>query len=131
MNFWTRLRFYLFGFGLGLILVIAMFGNRSCTTPNEIKVNELRAQYFQLSDKAKCKLRCLRINEFMLRLELRHFKVNYDVSDIHKKPCGDYYLEPKEGHESEYNYKLIVRDCDTISRIEDISLSSAISCTCQ
>lgn len=131
MTFWGRLKFYGIGFGIGLLTVFAIFGNRSCTTPNEIKMQQLVFQYMELSDKAKCKLKCLRKNEALLKIELRHFEVNYDVSDVHKDPCGEYYIQPKKEYDSLYNYKLIIYDCDTISRINDINISSSLDCKCQ
>ncbi|MBA3665261.1 MAG: hypothetical protein H0W61_13770 [Bacteroidetes bacterium] len=131
MTFLKRLKFYGFGFGLGLMIVYALFGTRSCVTPNEQKMQELVFQQFQLSEKAKCKLICLRKNEQLLKIELRHFEVNYDVSDVHKKPCGEYFIQPKKEFTSSYNYKLVMRDCDTITRIDDISITSSTTCTCQ
>ncbi len=131
MKFWYRLKLYGIGFGIGLLLVYAMFGTRSCVTPNEQKMQELVYQQFQLSDKAKCKLNYLRKNVMLMKVELRHFEVNYDVSSIHNKPCGEYYVEPKKEFASQYNYKLIINDCDTISRVDDINITSANTCTCQ
>ena len=131
MNFWKRLKFYGFGFGLGCLLVFAMFGTRSCVTPNEQKMQELVYQNFKLSEKATCKLKCLMKNEMLLKIELRHFEVNYDVSNVHKEPCGEYYIEPKKDFVNKYNYKLIIYDCDTISKIDDISISVTNTCNCQ
>jgi len=131
MNFWARLKFYGVGFGIGLLMVFAIFGNRSCTTPNEIKMEQLVFQYMELSEKAQCKLKCLRKNQALLKIELRHFEINYDLSDVHKDPCGEYFIQPKEGFDSLYNYKLIMYDCDTITRINDISITNTLSCKCQ
>lgn len=131
MKFLQRLKFYGFGFGLGLLIVFAMFGTRSCVTPNEQKMQELVYQQFKLSDKAACKLKCIMKNEMLLKIELRHFEVNYDVSSIHKEPCGEYYIQPKKEFESQYNYKLIINDCDTISKIDDISIPATVTCNCQ
>lgn len=131
MKFWYRLKLYGIGFGIGLLLVYAMFGTRSCVTPNEQKMQELVYQQFQLSDKAKCKLNYLKKNVMLMKVELRHFEVNYDVSSIHNKPCGEYYVQPKEEFASQYNYKLIINDCDTISRVDDINITSANTCSCQ
>jgi hypothetical protein len=103
MTFLGRLKFYGIGFGIGLLMVYAMFGTRSCTTPNEIKMHELVFQQFILSDKSKCKLKCIKKNEALLKIELRHFEVNYDLSEVHKDPCGEYYVQPKEDHQSEYD----------------------------
>ena len=131
MTFLGRLKFYGVGFGIGLLMVFAIFGQRSCTTPNEIKMQQLVFQYMELSEKAQCKLKCNRKNEMLLKVELRHFEINYDLSDVHKEPCGEYYIQPKKEYDSLYNYKLIIYDCDTISRINDISFSSSTTCTCQ
>lgn len=131
MNFLKRLKFYGFGFGLGLLIVFTMFGTRSCVTPNEQKMQELVFQDFKLSEKASCKLKCIMKNEMLLKIELRHFEVNYDLSSVHKKPCGEYYIEPKKEFAGQYNYKLIIYDCDTISKIDDISIPATYSCNCQ
>ncbi|MEI8138140.1 MAG: hypothetical protein WCH21_12520 [Bacteroidota bacterium] len=131
MNFLKRLKFYGFGFGLGLLVVFSMFGTRSCVSPNEQKMQELVFQDFKLSDKATCKLKCLMKNKMLLKIELRHFEVNYDLSDVHKEPCGSYYIEPKKEFATKYNYKLIINDCDTISKIDDISIPSTYTCNCQ
>ena len=132
MSFWKRLRFYGIGFGIGILIVYALFGNRSCASPNDLKMRELAFQYFRLSDKAKCKMKCLNINTQMLKIYLRHFEVNYDLSEVRKKPCGSYFVQPQEDHASEYNFNLILNDCDTITQIDDINILKAMpSCTCQ
>lgn len=131
MNFLRRLKFYGFGFGLGLLIVYTVFGTRSCVTPNEQKMQELVYQSFQLSDKAQCKLKCLMKNELLLKIELRHFEVNYDLSSVHNKPCGEYFIQPKKEFEKNYNYNLVISDCDTISKINDINIISTNTCSCQ
>jgi len=131
MTFLGRLKFYGIGFAIGLLMVFAIFGTRTCTTPNEIKMQQLVFQYMDLSEKAKCKLKCMRKNEMLLKIELRHFEINYDLSDVHKEPCGEYYIQPKKEYDSLYNYKLVMYDCDTITRINDINIPSTLSCTCQ
>ena len=131
MTFWRRLRFYGFGFLLGCLIIYAMFGTRSCVSPNEQKMQELVFQDFKLSEKAQCKLNCLKKNVMLLKIELRHFEVNYDLSSVRQKPCGEYYVQPKKDFTAQYNYKLIIYDCDTISKIDDISITGPITCTCQ
>ena len=131
MNFLKRLKFYGFGFGLGLLMVYAMFGTRSCTSPNEMKMQELVFQHLELSEKARCKLKCLKKNGALLKIELRHFEVDYDLSSPRKKPCGEYFVTPKKDFVNQYNYKLVMYDCDTITKVNDISITSSISCTCQ
>jgi hypothetical protein len=130
MTFLRRLRFYGIGFGIGLLMVYAIFGTRSCVGPNEMKMQELVFQDFEFSDKAKCKLNCMRRNEALLKVELRHFEVNYDVSSPRKEPCGEYLIQPREGHESEYPYRILMLDCDTITRINDIQVTTGKDCAC-
>lgn len=131
MNFKQRLKYYAFGLLLGIMVVYGMFGTRSCTTPNEVKMQQLVFQYFEFSDKAKCKLKCMHKNEALLKMELRHFEVNYDLTSVHKEPCGEYFIQPKQQYDSLYNYNLVIYDCDTISRINDINIVSGNTCTCQ
>jgi len=131
MNFLGRLKFYGIGFGMGLLVIYAMFGTRSCVTPNEMKMQELVFQDFELSELAKCKLKCLKKNEALLKIEMRHFEVNYDLTDVHKEPCGEYFIQPKKEHAAEYPYRFLIQDCDTISKINDISIDVKSNCQCQ
>jgi hypothetical protein len=131
MKFWQRLKLYGIGFGIGSLIVYSTFGTRSCVSPNEQKMQELVYQQFKFSEKAQCKLKFLMKNEMLLKIELRHFEVNYDVTDVHAKPCGVYYIEPKKEFAAKYNYNLVINDCDTISKIDDINITSKNTCTCQ
>jgi hypothetical protein len=130
MNFWKRLQFYGVGFGMGLLIVYAMLGNRSCVSTNEMKMQELVYQKFELTDLAKCKLTCMRKNVELLKIEMRHFEVNYDLSDVHKKPFGTYYIQPKTEFKTQYPFTFVINDCDTISKIYDFT-TSANTCSCQ
>ncbi len=131
MNFMQRLKFYGIGLFLGLMIVYAMFGNRTCSSPNEIKMYELARQHFAVSEKANCKLKCLRKNVELLKIELRHFEINYDVSSPRNKPCGEYFVLPKQEFKGDYSYQLIMLDCDTITRIDDIQINANFDCKCQ
>lgn len=130
MTFLKRLRLYGIGFALGLAIVYGMFGTRSCVSPNEMKMQELVFQHFELSPTAKCKLDCIKKNEALLKIELRHFEVDYDVSSPRKEPCGEYFVKPKKEHAAMYNYSLVMLDCDTITRINDIRIDNTV-CHCQ
>ena len=131
MTFLRRLKLYGIGFGIGLVIVYAMFGTRSCVSPNEMKMQELVFQHLELSPLAACKLKCLKMNEALLKIEMRHFEVNYDLSNVHQQPCGAYFIQPKAGYENEYNYKLVMLDCDTITKVNDISATLPTTCQCQ
>lgn len=131
MTFWKRLQFYGIGFGMGLIIVFAMLGNRSCVSPNEMKMQELVYQDFELSEQAACKLKCLHKNVELLKIQLRHFEINYDLSDANKKPCGVYFVKPKKEFAEQYPFTFVINDCDTISKIYDFTFTVPQTCTCQ
>lgn len=131
MSFWRRLRLYGVGFAIGLMIIYATLGTRSCITNNEMKMQELVFQDFSFSEKALCKLNCMRKNEMLLKIELRHFEVNYDLTTVHKEPCGEYFIQPKKEFEAEHPYKIVMYDCDTITRIDDIQISTNYTCNCQ
>jgi hypothetical protein len=130
MNFSTRLKFYGIGFGIGLLMVYSMFGTRSCNTPGEVKIGQLMSQSMEIAPLVHCKLKSANKNAALLKLELRHFEINYDLSKVHNEPCGQYFIQPKEEFAKEYNYTLIMNDCDTITHIYDINIPSKAGCTC-
>lgn len=151
MTFLKRLRLYGFGFVLGLAIVYAMLGNRSCVSVNEMKMQELVFHDIELSDKAQCKLKCIE-NDWieknynkkvfandsviglytrLLKIQLRHFQVNYDVSSPRKEPCGEYYVEPQKEFAEQYHFKMIMLDCNGVTKINDINITSSINCNCQ
>lgn len=129
MNFWQRFRFFLIGFIPGTIILIMILNKKGCTSPNELKMLELSHQTFRLGEKAKCKLKCLVLTENGFKVTLRDMEVNYDLSEVHKKPYGQYYLQAKKDRAS--RYELLVEDQDTVTYINDIKLQPAIpGCLC-
>ena len=129
MNFRQRIRFFLIGFIPGCIILFFIVKKNGCTSPNELKMLELQYQHIQFGEKAACKLSCLKLTELGFKSKLRDFEVDYDLSDVHKKPHGLYYL--KSMLNKEKNYEMIIEDKDTISFINDIKLLPPHSnCNC-
>lgn len=122
MTFLQRLKFYGIGFLIGCLIVFATVGNRSCVTTNEMKMQELVFQHFEFSDKAQCKLKCMHYNGALLKIEMRNFEVNYDLTDVHADPCGTYFIQPKEEFKDKYKFDFVINDCDTTSKILDINI---------
>ena len=129
MNFKQRIRFFLIGFIPGCIILFFIVKKNGCTSPNELKMLELQYQHIQFGEKAVCKLSCLKLTELGFKSKLKDFEVDYDLSDVHKKPHGLYYL--KSMLNKEKNYEMIIEDKDTISFINDIKLLKSLSnCNC-
>ncbi len=129
MNFPQRFRFFLIGFIPGCIILFFIVRKNGCTSPNELKMLELQYQTLQLGKKAACKLNCLKLTEAGFKAKLRDFEVDYDLSDVHKKPYGLFYL--KSLNNKELRYEMLVEDKDTITYINDIKLlSTQANCHC-
>ncbi len=129
MSFWQRFRFFLIGFIPGSIILIMILNKKGCTSPNELKILELTHQHLELGEKAKCKLKCLVLTENGFKVTLRDMEVNYDLSDVHKKPYGYYYMQSKK--ENNLRYELVAEDRDTTTYINDLKLLPAIAtCKC-
>lgn len=129
MKFWQRLRLFLIGFIPGCIILIFIVNKTGCTSPNELKMLELQHQHLQLGKKAACKLKCLVMIEKGFQVNLRNFEVNYDLSDVHRKPYGIFYLQST--NKKETRYEMAVEDRDTVTFVNDIKLLQTINnCHC-
>jgi hypothetical protein len=128
MNFWQRLRFFLIGFVPGTIILIFIINKKGCSSPNELKMLELSHQHLELGDKAKCKLKCLILTQKGFQVTMQDMKINYDLSEVRKKPYGVYFLEYAD--KSKAKYELLAIDKDTVTYIDDIKLLNNLNCFC-
>lgn len=114
-----RIRLYLVGFVLGLILVGFIYKGRGCKMPSSVKLEELCAQQKIYSEKAKCQLQCLAITESKLNQSLENGKINYDESDVRKEPYGYYTIESVL--EAKDSIKVLIEDKDSVSSIVSLN----------
>lgn len=128
MNFQERLKLYMIGFLIGLILVYIMFGNRRCTSLSEVKMSELSNQKFKVTEEVNLKLNCIHKTPSHLKAELEFFEINFDKSKSREKPCRIYYLEPRKHFKEFYPYHLILKDCDELTLITKIIFQKNIPC---
>lgn len=127
MTFNYRIKLYLFGFLLGLLILAIILKGKKCSSVNEMKLIEITDQTILLSDKAKCQLNFLNIPQDSLRLFLQNnFRINYDKSEVRTIPCGKLFVE---GSKKNAPFSLVIFDCDTVSRIDEFLLSpNCIQC---
>ncbi len=130
MEFQDRLKLYMIGFLVGLLLVYVLFGNRSCISLSEVKMSELKNQRLKLSENVRCSLECMNKTTAQLKSELEFFEVNFDKSHPREKPCRIYYLEPRSHFKKFYPYHLIIKDCDDLTLITQIIFQNNITCPC-
>lgn len=130
MKFEDRLKLYMIGFLIGLLLVYMMFGSRTCTSLSDVKMAQLRNQSFKVSEKVICQLKCIHKSSQQLKSELEFFRVNFDKSSPREKPCRMYYLEPKDNFKKFYPYHLIINDCNNTTTIKEIIFQDTMLCQC-
>jgi len=114
-DLYRRLRFYGFGFALGLLMVSIIFKGRSCKMPGSAKLEELAHQNLELTKHGECRMKCRNITLDEIKAVLQSGKINYDKSEVHDKPCGTYAVEGKTTDGQ--NVRIVIADCDTISKV--------------
>ena len=123
MTFSYRIKLYLFGFLIGLLILGIILKGKKCSNVNEMKLIEITDQQIYLSDKASCQLRFLNIEKDSLRMYLQsNFRINYDKSEVRAIPCGKLFVEGKKNN---MPFSAVILDCDTISKIEEFQLVNA------
>ena len=131
-DFFRRLKFYVFGFLIGTFAVSIIFkGRGGCKMPGTMKRDELSGQRIEYTRHAQCRMECRKITEEEIKIVLKNGSINYAKSNAHDKPCASYAVE---GYTADgQNVRIVVADCDTISRIiTAIDLKSEKdSCECK
>lgn len=83
--------------------------------PGRVKAEELYKQKKEYSQHALCRMNCRNISETEVDKILKTGSINYSKSNAQDKPCPTYAVE---GYSNDgQNVRIVVADCDTISRI--------------
>jgi hypothetical protein len=110
-----RLKFYGFGVVLGILIVSTVYKGKGCQMPGSMKLEELAFQKLELTQHGECRMKCRGITEAEIRQVLKTGKINYDKSNVRDTPCGTYAVEGTTPDNQ--NVRIIIADCDTISRL--------------
>ena len=83
MNFLNRLKYYLIGVGLGILLVLAIFKDRNLTawTPQNQVLKHLD-NVMIITEIASCQMYCLKIDPAEVQSVISNGKVNFSDSDV-------------------------------------------------
>ncbi|MBL4708350.1 MAG: hypothetical protein JKY48_07940 [Flavobacteriales bacterium] len=121
MTFWKRLRTYLIGVGLGLLMVYVFFKDRDLGgwTPQGRVLTTIDSSAVTLSDRALCQLNCYQIPKEEWRMIHNVADVNFSESNVRKKPCPVYRLESNYREE---DYILIWEVCENAEKVELLSV---------
>jgi hypothetical protein len=128
-DLYRRLRLYGFGFVLGILIVSFVYKGEGCQLPSSMKLQELNFQKLEYTQQGECILKCRNISQAELRLLMKAGKVNYDESDVHKKPFATYAIETNASKEKKL--RIFVMDIDTITRITNVIDLSLTKDTCK
>jgi len=123
-----RIFLYLVGVGFGIVASIMFFGDRDIDFsyfPNARTVKHLRAQSFDISEKAMCQLTCLGLNASSLEKVFKDgdLDVDFGASDVDGM-CRTYRIEV----EDQSYVSFMLDDCDSLSMV--LSLESN-ACVCE
>ncbi len=126
MTFLQRLSRYLIGFGIGIMLVWVLFGDREwfAWTPGNRVVSKLTTEHLFIAPKAACQLRCLAIQDTMVKHIVGEMRVNFSASKPRQTP-KEYVLYGKV----DKSLRAVFQTADTASTLVEISKEGK-SCNC-
>lgn len=90
MNFWKRLRLYLIGFGIGILVVIVIFNQRlsllTSWMPGQRVQDRLLLTEALYTDRSLCQLSCLGIDTADVRTAKELGDIRFRLSETHSDP---------------------------------------------
>ena len=128
MNFLGRLKYYLIGVGIGLLMVMAIFKDRKLgtwTPKNQINQSIAKTP-IHYSEKLNCYLNCLSMDTIQLKDLMINGKVDFDKSDVRNQKDRNYFIKPVNAKIQ--HIKVNIKP--NIMEIEDVELTG-LECDCQ
>lgn len=124
MNFGRRLRYYLIGFGMGLVLCFAIFGQRGCDwTPGNRVLKQIATSEILVTDSVKCVMKENGISEDDVFKLLNNGDVVFSESKTHQTP-KEYIIADAE---SKFKMHFVVRN-DSVSVIWGVADGKKTTC---
>lgn len=101
MNFWKRLRFYLIGVSIGVVLVLLFFGPRSmqCSYfPNSRALEEAKIYPMSYSENAQQTIDSEKMDSVFIYNEIfKKSKItNFGTEEVRATPCRTYRAQYRE-----------------------------------
>lgn len=124
MTFFQRLKFYLAGFGLGIVVVLVMFRQRGCEwTPGNRVIEQIATSQILISDSIRCVLKENKIEEDAVFKLLQNGEVVFDESRPRQTP--KYYVV--ESEDAKFKLGFVVRN-DSVSVIDGVVGGKKTTC---
>ncbi|MEZ4937679.1 MAG: hypothetical protein R2799_08805 [Crocinitomicaceae bacterium] len=124
-KFSRRIKYYLIGLGMGLVMTFFIFGNRGCSWLPENRVKEqIENGILVRSDSMKCILECNEISDDFIFTLIEKGEVLFSESETQKEPKV-YVIEYKE---VKVHFSL---DEDSVASIVNVNGSADCNCSGQ
>lgn len=131
MNFFQRLKRYLLGVALGIVLVLFFFNDRidlfTSWMPNERVLERLRQTDLVIPDSVECRLNCHQLDSAAISGLLSEGDVNFAKSFTNQEP--KLYKVAFEQHEIPVRLTFACTD-STSAVVEVLSLEGLQTCNC-
>jgi len=132
-GFGKRLIYYLFGFGLGCIVVwvtLIKDRNRPAWMPEGRVLESLVEKDISISGKIKCQLECNNISlDFMDSIFWKNAAIDFSKSATKRKPCPEYYIKSKTKNGK--IFIVFVENCDDDASLRKLELVNQKKCDCE
>jgi len=129
--FWRRFKTYLIGFGLGLLIVYVIFGDRELNSwvPQKRILTAIDSSEVEISKRALCMMNCLKLEEEEWKNIQKNAKVDFSESNTRRKPCPIYRLHaPYQGK----SYQLLWEVCEKREKVKLLNISEkGANCHCE
>jgi hypothetical protein len=93
---WRRIKLYLIGVGLGLIICLIMFRGRTfdaCSPGGRVTEQVYLMKNIVIDSTMQAKMNSINLSPDSLRTRLANGKVDFSRSQAQKEPCHEYLIE--------------------------------------
>lgn len=127
MAFWKRFRLYLFGFGLGLLFVYGVFGDRDVTSwlPERKILTAIDSSQVSITKRALCQLNCNGFSENDIPSLMDAADIDFGESETQREPCPIYNITTQEG-----KYFMKWEVCEADEKVKLLLFEAGGKCAC-
>jgi len=125
MPFWKKLLYYLGGVGLGVVMVMFIFGDRDiqCSYfPNDRVLYDLRKKELTIPIDVEMRMEELRLDTTDINQLLLSGKVLFGESDTQKDSCKTYWISYKP--ETKERFKALLQNCSNKATVQGVKYVS-------
>lgn len=123
MPFFRKLLYYLIGVGLGVLIVMFLFGDRDfgCSYfPNDRVLSDLRKKELSIPEEVQSKMATSGLDTADIRVMLQEGTVNFDLVERGLDSCKSYWISLEK--EAQKPFSALWQNCDSVVTVLDVKL---------